>query len=78
VLFLAPLGVDQATALMLAFLWFLVYAAGSLLGGVVYLAGAFPKMQAATPGPSAEESRAYGPVAGDSDQGRTGQLGEAA
>ena len=78
VLFLAPLGVDQATALTLAFLWFLVYAAGSLLGGVVYLAGAFPKMQAATPGPSAEESRAYGPVAGDSDQGRTGQLGEAA
>ena len=30
VLFLAPLGVPQATALTLAFLWFLVYAAGGL------------------------------------------------
>ncbi len=36
VLFLTPLGVSESTALCLAFLWFCVLAAGSLLGGVVY------------------------------------------
>jgi glycosyltransferase 2 family protein len=36
VLFLMPLGVDEATALSLAFLWFAVAAAVSLVGGVVY------------------------------------------
>ena len=78
VLFLVPLGVDQATALTLAFLWFLVYAAGSLLGGVVYLAGAFPKPEAAADAPAGEELIAYGPVIGDSDQGRARQSGQAA
>ena len=77
VLFLTPLGVDQATALTLSFLWFLVYAAGSLIGGVVYLAGAFPKPQAADEVPS-EELTAYGSVIGDSDQGRAGQHHKAA
>ncbi len=88
VLFLTPLGVNQGTALTLAFLWFLVYAAGSLMGGVVYLAGAFPKPEtpAETPSgdapsgdaPEGEELLSYGPVAGDSDKGRTGQPAKAA
>jgi uncharacterized membrane protein YbhN (UPF0104 family) len=78
VLFLAPLGVAHATALTLAFLWFLVYAAGGLLGGAVYLAGAFPKPEAATDIPAAEEVIPYGPIAGDPDQGRAGQRGRAA
>ncbi len=79
VLFLAPLGVEQATALTLAFLWFLVYAAGSLLGGVVYLAGAFPKPEAAAADTAGgEELTAYGPVIGDPDQGRARQLDQAA
>jgi glycosyltransferase 2 family protein len=75
VLFLAPLGVNQGTALTLSFLWFLVYAAGSLMGGVVYLAGAFPKPE--TP-PADEELLPYGPVAGDSGEGRAGQSAKAA
>jgi hypothetical protein len=77
-LFLTPLGVDQATALTLAFLWFLVQTAGGLLGGLVYLAGAFPKPVAAALAHRGEEQIAYGPIAGDSDQGRTGQLDPAA
>jgi uncharacterized membrane protein YbhN (UPF0104 family) len=40
VLFLAPLGVDTASALTLAFVLFSVGAAVSLLGGVIYLFGA--------------------------------------
>jgi uncharacterized membrane protein YbhN (UPF0104 family) len=81
VLFLAPLGVEHATALTLAFLWFLVYAAGSLLGGVVYLAGVFPKPQASADAPSGEkleELTLYGPIPGNSDQGRARQLDPAA
>lgn len=79
VLFLAPLGVEHGIALTLAFLWFLVYAAASMIGGVVYLAGAFPKPEtAAAETPGGEELTAYGPIAGDSDQGRAGQLDQAA
>jgi uncharacterized membrane protein YbhN (UPF0104 family) len=39
VLLLAPLGVDESSALSLAFLWFAASVATSLLGGVVYLTG---------------------------------------
>lgn len=52
-LFLAPLGVDQGTALTLAFLWFAVQVAVSLLGGLVYLFGRFPKP--ATPAQAPDE-----------------------
>lgn len=78
VLFLAPFGVSQAAALTLAFLWFLVYAAGSMVGGLIYLAGAFPKPQAAADGLSAEEFTTHGRIVGDPDQGREGQLSQAA
>jgi glycosyltransferase 2 family protein len=74
-LFLAPLGVDQATSLTLAFLWFAVFGAVSLLGGGVYLLGAYPKPQPAAP-PAPEVS--HGPVDRRPDQGREGQLDQAA
>ena len=69
VLFLAPLGVNEGTALSLAFLWFTVFTATALAGAGVYLLGPFPRPEGAS---------AYGPVRGDSDQGRTGQYRAAA
>jgi uncharacterized membrane protein YbhN (UPF0104 family) len=44
VLLLAPLGIDAPTALALAFLWFTIGIAISLLGGIVYLFGTFPQV----------------------------------
>jgi uncharacterized membrane protein YbhN (UPF0104 family) len=41
-LFLAPLGIDQSTAVTLAFLWFTVSAFVGLLGGGVYLCSGPP------------------------------------
>jgi glycosyltransferase 2 family protein len=75
-LFLAPLGVDEATALTLSFLWFAINSALSLLGGVVYLFGALPK-----PGAQAlasEGESEHGSLGRDSDQGRERQLDQAA
>jgi uncharacterized protein (TIRG00374 family) len=69
VLFLRPLGLDDATALSLAFLWFAVFTAASLCGGSVYLFGSFPRPA----GRTHDES-----VGSDPDQGRTGQLKAAA
>jgi uncharacterized membrane protein YbhN (UPF0104 family) len=45
ILFLAPLGVSESTALSLAFLWFSVFTTVSLCGGAVYLFGRFPRLQ---------------------------------
>jgi uncharacterized membrane protein YbhN (UPF0104 family) len=64
VLFLAPLGIDETAALSLAFLWFAVFTAVSLLGGCVYLFGRFPR-------PQVQDS--HGSVDRDSDQGRARQ-----
>ncbi|HEV8058582.1 MAG TPA: lysylphosphatidylglycerol synthase transmembrane domain-containing protein, partial [Gemmataceae bacterium] len=69
ILFLSPLGVSDAAAVSLAVLWFMVFSAASLLGGVVYFLGDF--------------SRPKGPchdaVVGDrSDQGRARQSRSAA
>ncbi len=69
VLFLAPLGVGESTALTLSFLWFAVFVVNSLMGGAVYLFGRFPR-----PGEHAE----HGLVGGGPNQGRAGQLGAAA
>jgi uncharacterized membrane protein YbhN (UPF0104 family) len=44
VLFLLPFGVNESAALTLAFLWFTTGVAVSLIGGVVYLFGAYPKI----------------------------------
>jgi hypothetical protein len=51
ILFLAPLGIDSASALALAFLLFAVGAAVSLIGGGLYLLGAVPAARTATAGP---------------------------
>lgn len=69
ILFLAPLGVADATAVSLAVLWFMVLTAASLVGGVVYFLGDF----------SAPKGTTHDAVVGDySDQGRAGQSRTAA
>ena len=60
------LAIVWGTALSLAFLWFAVYAAVSLLGGAVYLFGRFPKPE--TPAQTPAEVTC-GSLGGDSDQG---------
>jgi uncharacterized membrane protein YbhN (UPF0104 family) len=69
VLFLAPLGVSEGTAVSLAFLWFSVFTATSLVGAGIYLFGNFSRP---------EERPIYGSLGGDSDQGRAGQSSAAA
>jgi uncharacterized membrane protein YbhN (UPF0104 family) len=94
VLFLAPLGIAEGTALTLSVLWFAAGASVSLLGGVVYLLGHFPKLETSAPplpvsaSPSLEAERptetenqeevTCGSIGGDSDQGRAGQHRRAA
>jgi uncharacterized membrane protein YbhN (UPF0104 family) len=69
VLFLAPLGLSEGTALCLAVLWFFVLTAGSLTGGVVYFLGVFSRT---------EELSHHESLGGDSHQGRAGQSQAAA
>jgi uncharacterized membrane protein YbhN (UPF0104 family) len=69
VLFLRPLGVNEGTALSLAFLWFLVFTAAGLCGGGVYLFGSFPRPEVPSD---------HGSVDHHSHQGRTGQSQAAA
>ena len=76
-LFLVPFGVPQSTAVTLAFLWFAVFAVGGLLGGVVYLCGAYPRPVARPQGPG-EEANDHGSLSRHSDQGRERQLDQAA
>ncbi|MBI3822705.1 MAG: flippase-like domain-containing protein [Planctomycetes bacterium] len=75
VVFLAPLGIHEDSAKTLAFLWFAVQVAVSLLGGLVYLFGAYPKAEM-TADPAKDGND--GPVDRDSDQGREGQHQKAA
>jgi hypothetical protein len=72
---LAYLGVTEARAVSLSLLWFAVSLAVGMFGGLVYLFGSFPRPMSA--GPLAEGND-DGPVDGDPDQGREGQLGRAA
>lgn len=76
-LFLAPFGVDQASSLTLAFLWFAVAALVGLLGGVVYLCGAYARPISASHGvtqvPEGQE-----PLGRHSDRGRRQQSDRAA
>jgi uncharacterized membrane protein YbhN (UPF0104 family) len=62
-LFFTALNSNSTIAAAVAFLWFLTFGAAGLIGGVVYLCGAYPK---------------HGSVRSDSDQGRAGQLTKAA
>ena len=76
IVFLAPLGVDEDSAKTLAFLWFAAGVIVSLLGGLVYLWGAQPRVQPdALTSEGADDDR---PVAGNPDQGRAGQFKNAA
>jgi uncharacterized membrane protein YbhN (UPF0104 family) len=61
VLFLTPLGVGESSALCLAFLWFTVMTAASLVGGI-YSVGWFPRDKVQTD---------HEPIRGYSDQGRS-------
>jgi len=74
-MFLAHLGVPDGTAKTLALLWFAVFLAASLLGGVVYLFGQFPRP--VTPRPTAatlEETEVDdGFIDCGADQGRARQ-----
>ena len=74
VLFLAPWGVADGTAVTLALLWFATHLAVSMLGGLVYLFGHFAKPDTGTNEKEVED----GSVDRDTDQGREGQLGRAA
>jgi uncharacterized membrane protein YbhN (UPF0104 family) len=76
-LFLTPLGIASTISTALAFLWFLAFSAVGLVGGVLYLCGAYPRSAANQPPPSSEAT-AHGPVGCDPDQGRAGQLDQAA
>jgi uncharacterized membrane protein YbhN (UPF0104 family) len=79
VLLLAPLGVGQPVALTLALLCFAAYAANSLLGGVVYLVGRFPKPgRAREPQNGRSPEEPYGSLDHHPDQGRTRQPRQAA
>jgi uncharacterized membrane protein YbhN (UPF0104 family) len=69
ILFLAPLGVADATAVSLAFLWFLVFTTASLLGAGCYLFGNFSR-------PEGQPDHEF--IRGDSDQGRARQSKTAA
>ena len=85
VVLLAPLGIAEGPALTLALMWFATYAATSLLGGLVYLVGSFPKWEVLPP-PSEVGEPAYhvaservevlpdGSVNRGADQGRARQL----
>jgi glycosyltransferase 2 family protein len=71
-LFLAHLGVPDGTAKTLALLWFAVFLTVSLLGGVVYLFGHFPKP--VTPTATMDETEVDdGSIDRGADQGRAGQ-----
>jgi hypothetical protein len=64
VLFLAPLNVQPHDAFCLSILWFTVFTAASVLGGLVYLLGCYPKPQVES---EHEALRCH------SDQGRAGE-----
>jgi uncharacterized protein (TIRG00374 family) len=80
VLFLAPLGIAEGTALTLSVLWFAAHASVSLCGGAVYLFGHFPKPETPAQTPAGAHTREVtcGSLGSDSDQGRTGQHRQAA
>jgi uncharacterized membrane protein YbhN (UPF0104 family) len=72
---LAPLGVGHDLAVSLALLWFAVFAAVSLMGGVVYLVGRSAPPAAGLP---EEVSTDHGSFGHYPDQGRAGQPQKAA
>lgn len=75
-LMLAPLGVSEGIGLTLAILWFAVTAAASLLGGLVYLVGRFPRP--VLPETPEQEKSKDGTFDRNPDQGRERQFKAAA
>src|SRR5262249_31656854 len=73
VVFLAPLGVPAGTAVSLSFLWFCVFTTASVVGGIVYLFGRFPR-----PKDPPEVQPDDGSFRHHPDQGREGQSAAAA
>jgi uncharacterized membrane protein YbhN (UPF0104 family) len=73
VVLLAPLGVPAEQAVTLAFLQFCAFSATSLLGGIFYLVGGYPRFRAAPAGAGREGPGDAEPVRGGADQGRTRQ-----
>ena len=73
ILLLQPLGVSQTSAMTLAFLWFAVYICVSLLGGLAYLTT--PRSALTS---HSKDGADHGSVDHHPDQGRTGQLDQAA
>jgi uncharacterized membrane protein YbhN (UPF0104 family) len=69
VVFLTPFGVGQASAVSMAFLWFSVLTAASLVGGVIYLFGSLPRL---------ERQEDDGLIGDNPGQGRAGQSRAAA
>lgn len=74
VVLLAP-WISNVLAVSLSLLWFAVYVAMSLCGGLVYLFGRFSKPEAPADLPAEDDHES---LDRDSDQGRTGQLRPAA
>lgn len=74
VVLLATQGVDRGTALAMSILWFFNGVTVSLMGGLVYLFGTFPKPET----PARPDEDQHGPLDRHSDQGRTRQLDQAA
>lgn len=71
---LAPMGAGRDVAVPLALLWFAVSALASLMGGLVYLFGRFPKPRAdSNLAEDLDSNETHGPVNRHPDQGRTGQ-----
>ena len=76
VVFLAPYHVDEPTATTLGLLWFAVGMAVSLMGGLVYMFGAYPKADMA---PAVNEgTNDDGSIDRNTDQGRESELKTAA
>ena len=75
VAFLLPLNVHEDTSKSLAFLWFASGVAISLLGGLIYLIGAYPR---AATNSANEGTNENGPVDRGTDQGRAGEHKQAA
>ena len=72
ILFLAPLGIAEDRAVTLALLWFLVFVAASLIGGVVYLFGGIKKPQVDNT-TARDMEVGHEALDSDPDQGRTRQ-----
>jgi glycosyltransferase 2 family protein len=76
--FLVPVGIAEELGVTLSLLWFAVTLTVSMIGGLVYLFGSFPRPQTAEAAEISAEGNDDGSVDGHPDQGREGQLGRAA